>query len=209
MKTVISLLLVVSIFSTGCSQSKKKTEAEREVGGPCEGCEAVFEYGEKQLKDVDTLPDYTEPGPKLKITGTIFKADGRTPAPDVILYIYHTDQNGEYSTRGGETGWARRHGYIRGWIKTNSKGEYTFYTLRPAAYPGRKDPAHIHPVIKEPGVKPYWIDEFLFDDDPLLTEEHRQRLEQRGGNGILKTTSNNNMLVATRNIILGKNVPDY
>lgn len=210
MKSLVTIVLIASIFSNGCSQSSdKNTQSEREVGGACEGCEAIFEYGEKVLNDVDTLPDFAAPGPKLRITGRILKSDGRTPASNVILYIYHTDQNGEYSTKGGETGWATRHGYIRGWIRTNENGEYTFYTLRPAAYPGRRDPAHIHPVIKEPGFKPYWIDEFLFDDDPLLTKGHRDHLENRGGSGILNTSPENDMLVAKRDIILGKNVPGY
>ena len=91
------------------------------VGGPCEGCEAIFEYGDKKLTAVDTLPDFHDPGPRIKITGTIYKPDGKTPAKDVILYIYHTNQKGIYATKGDEKGWARRHGYIRGWIKTRSR----------------------------------------------------------------------------------------
>ncbi len=45
--------------------------------------------------------------------------------------------------------------------------------LKPAAYPGRTDPAHIHITIKEPDKSEYYIDDFLFDDDPLLIEHER------------------------------------
>ena len=45
----------------------------------------------------------------------------------------------------------RRHGYIRGWMKTNEKGQYRFYTLKPASYPNSTAVKHIHPTIKEPG----------------------------------------------------------
>ncbi len=145
----------------------------------------------------------------MVVAGTIYKVDGKTPAPGVVLYVYHTDQQGNYSKKGNETGWGKRHGYIRGWVKTNDKGQYKFYTLKPAAYPGRNIPAHIHPVIKEPGMNDYYIDEFLFDDDPFLTKEERKKQEGRGGNGILVLQKKDGMLYAQRDIILGKNVPDY
>jgi protocatechuate 3,4-dioxygenase beta subunit len=126
-----------------------------------------------------------------------------------VLYIYHTDQKGIYAKKGNEKGWAKRHGYIRGWIKTNEKGEYKFYTLVPASYPGGTNPKHIHPVIKEPGFSEYWIDEFVFDDDPVLPKEERTRPYPVGGGGVLKTEMKDGMLRATRNIILGLNVIDY
>lgn len=202
---IVSILICISAQLTLAQQTKEKI-----VGGGCEGCEAVYEYGNKKLTWYDTLPDFHEQGPKLLVTGTIFHKDKKTPAKGVILYIYHTDQTGEYSKKGNETGWGKRHGYIRGWIKTGADGRYKFYTLRPAAYPGRQNPEHIHPVIKEPGIKEYWIDEYLFDDDPILTQKERNNQQKRGGNGIVRTTHDKNgMQIAERNIILGLNIPDY
>jgi protocatechuate 3,4-dioxygenase, beta subunit len=206
-KTTIALVVVWITISTACCQNPKK---EREVGDGCEGCEAVLEYGKKKLSPVDTLPDFNDRGPKLEISGTIFQRDGKTPANDVILYIYHTDQTGEYPTKGNETGWGKRHGYIRGWIKTNADGKYKFYTLRPGAYPGRQNPEHIHPVIKEPGVKAYWIDEYLFEDDLILTAKEKDSQRGRGGKGIIRTKKDKNgTQIAYRDIILGLNVPGY
>jgi protocatechuate 3,4-dioxygenase beta subunit len=206
MKTIfIAVYISFAVCMTGCAQS-----SGRLVGGDCEGCEAIFEYGTKVLSRIDTLPDFSEEGPKLEITGTIYQHDGRTPAKNVILYIYHTDQKGLYATRGNESGWGKRHGYIRGWIKTGADGKYTFYTLKPAPYPGGGNPAHIHPVIKEEGIQEYWIDEYLFDDDPILTKEERLNQKQRGGSGIIKLTKNKHgMLVGKRDIVLGKNIPGY
>lgn len=205
MNKVVLIFFLAGTIPMACAQKN-----DRIVGDGCEGCEAVHEYGNKELTWTDTLPDFHEPGPRMEVSGTIFKKDGKTPAKDVILYIYHTDQRGEYSQKGNETGWGKRHGYIRGWIKTNADGKYKFYTLRPAAYPGRQNPEHIHPVIKEPGVKEYWIDEYLFDDDPILTSKERNSQPGRGGKGIIKTQKRNNgMQVAHRDIILGVNVPGY
>lgn len=180
------------------------------IGGGCEGCEAVFEYGSKKLTSIDTLPDFKDPGPKLEISGTIFQADGKTPAGNVILYIYHTDQKGVYPQKGNETGWAKRHGYLRGWIKTNADGKYKFYTLRPASYPNSRAPQHIHPVVKEPNRNEYYIDEYLFTDDPFLDEKERANQQKRGGSGIITLTKKQDgTWVGKRDIILGMNIPDY
>ena len=200
-------LFLYNVWITGCTQS---VNDEKVVGGPCEGCSAVHEYGSKKLSWFDTLPDYKDNGPKMEVSGTIYNRDGKTAAGNVVLYIYHTDQNGEYPTKGSETGWGKRHGFIRGWIKTDATGKYKFLTLRPGAYPGRQNPKHIHATIKEPGYGEYWIDEFLFDDDPILSPNERSLQKKRGGNGIIKLTKNpNGQLTAHRDIVLGLNIPDY
>lgn len=182
---------------------------EKLLGGPCEGCEAVFEYGNKILTPVDTLPDFNNPGPKLKVTGTIYRSDEKTPAANVILYIYHTNQKGIYETRGNKTGWGRRHGYIRGWIKTDKNGRYTFYTLKPGRYPNGKTPAHIHGILLEPDGNYYWIDSWHFKGDSLLDLSKEQKGKAYGGSGIVELKKEGNILIAYRNIILGKNVPGY
>lgn len=197
-----------------CSQEKGNKPDEKDVivSDGCEGCEGVYEseISFENLSHIDTLPDFNEAGPKLEISGVIFQPDGVTPAPNVVLYLYHTDQNGYYSSRGNETGWGKRHGYIRGWLKTNDNGEYKFYTLKPAPYPNAIFPAHIHPTIKEPGKIEYWIDDYVFDDDKLVDESYRKNAENRGGDGIVKLIKNENGTYSgKRDIILGKNIPNY
>lgn len=205
MKTIICSFACSLVLTTCFAQQKK-------VGGPCEGCEAIYEspVSFERLKAVDNLPDATWKEKKpLGINGIVYKADGKTPAPNVIIYLYHTDETGHYTTKGDEKGWAKRHGYIRGWLRTNEKGEYKFVTLRPVAYPDGSEPAHIHITIKEPGLNEYYIDDFLFDDDPLLTESRRKKLLNRGGSGIVKLIDVGNMYKASRNIYLGQNIPNY
>lgn len=176
------------------------------VGGPCEGCEAVFEYGSRTLSPVDTLPGFKTTTPRIKLTGTIYKQDGKTPAPGVILYIYHTNRKGVYPTRGDEKGWARRHGYIRGWIRTNADGMYTFYTFKPGSY--SNNPAHIHPIILEPGGRYYYIDEYRFRDDEKISNIE-QYIDNRGGSGIMELVDAGNLWIARRDIVLGRNVDGY
>jgi protocatechuate 3,4-dioxygenase beta subunit len=95
-------------------------------------------------------------------------------------------------------------------MKTDAQGRYQFKTIRPASYPNRQAPQHIHPIIKEPGTSLYWIDEYLFEDDPLLTSSERSRQEKRGGSGIIRLKKNEKgVWMGQRNIILGMNIPNY
>lgn len=208
-KSIIVLSLTLLLCS--CVNSQRRTEDNSMlVGGPCEGCEAIFEYGDQKLTATATLPDFEKEGIKLKVTGTIYQKDGITPAKDVILYLYQTNPEGIYATKGGETGWARRHGHIRGWVKTGNDGRYTFYTLKPGTYPSRTEPAHIHPTILEPNGKYYYLHDYYFEGDLLLTAKEISPKMPRGGNsGVLSLIKEGDIWVGKRDLILGKNIPDY
>lgn len=211
MKEILFLCFML-LLTAGCQaqENQEVRHSSNQVGGPCEGCEAIHEFGDKPLSPVDTLPGFRQPGATpLKVTGTVFQKDGKTPAAGVILYIYHTDQSGIYPTRGDETGWGKRHGYFRGWIRTGADGRYTFYTIRPGTYPSRSEPAHIHATVKEPDKNEYYLDDFLFEGDPLLSQEVRASRPDRGGSGIVSLREEDSLMVAERNIILGQNIPDY
>ncbi|WP_236648874.1 hypothetical protein [Spirosoma sp. 209] len=132
MKSRRLLLLLI------CLVARNVTGQTQRVGGPCEGCEAIHESPVPfdKLTSFLTMSDATWTGNKpLSINGTVYKADGKPPAPGVVLYVYHTDQTGRYVARQGARGWERRHGSLRGWMRTNEQGEYKFVTLRPAPYP--------------------------------------------------------------------------
>jgi protocatechuate 3,4-dioxygenase beta subunit len=206
-----SYIAVFLFFAfSSCSNSQTNKKENYRLLGSCEGCEAVFEYGSKQLTNTDTLPDFEKGEKKIKITGTIYQPDGKTPAPGVILYIYHTNQEGVYPPESSSTGWGRRHGYIRGWVKTGADGRYSFYSFWPAVYPSRDAPAHIHPTILEPDGKYYWINEILFEGDPLIPDRDRAEKNIRGGGrSILAMRKEGDLWIGERNIILGKNVPGY
>ncbi len=110
------------------------------------------------------------------------KQTEKTPAEGVIIYLYHTDATGHYPVKQDSKGWEKRHGYLRGWMRTNEKGEYKFATMRPVAYPGGTEPAHIHMIIKEPGINEYYIDDILFRMIPCsqsLKEKAYQQRRQR------------------------------
>lgn len=216
MKSKRSSVLLLFFFAIiGCTDNATNAQSQPaangpRVGGQCEGCEAMYENKTpfKDLSSELTMPGYTGKGPRLHVSGVVYKADGKTPAAGTILYFYHTDQGGIYP-EGNETGWGKRHGYIRGWLKTNERGGYTIKTLKPGAYPNRGAAAHIHCIVKEDNVNEYYIGDFLFADDPLLSESDKSSTTIPGGNGVLKPQQKNGILYAERDIFLGKNVTNY
>jgi protocatechuate 3,4-dioxygenase, beta subunit len=213
---ITTLVLLVVLLKSCQGQTKsnlptqKNTEIRKLVGGGCDGCELMYVGMPTNINATDTSAGWSEKGQKLLVTGTVYKLDGKTPAPDVIIYYWQTDNNGYYSPRNGMDEKAKRHGHIRGWVKTDENGKYALYTIKPAPYPNDNIPAHIHTSIKEPNIEnEYYIDEFIFDDDKLLTSEKRKALENRGGSGILRVLLKDNLQIAEHNIILGLNIPNY
>ena len=93
---------------------------------------------------------------------------------------------------------------------TNQSGEYSFRTVRPKAYPKRDTPQHIHLHVIEPNKGTYYIDDITFDDDPLLSQEYREKANCRGGCGISTPEKDTDgEWKVSRFIVLGRNIPNY
>lgn len=205
----LGFISLIVIILSSCVNSQNKQEASKIVGGPCEGCEAIYDYGDKKLSSTDTLSGFRILKPQIKISGIVYKKDGKTPAENIILYAYHTNDKGIYPSNNQSKGWEPRHGTLRGWVKTDSNGKYTFYTSRPASYPKTTIPQHIHFTVKEPDKNEYYIEDIYFEDDPNLTDNIRNKSNPRGGPGVVSLRDQRNIKEATRNIILGLNIPNY
>ncbi len=194
-----SLLMFVSLIS--CAQQQQQDYERLPF---CEGCEVLLESPQPldQLNSTDSLPGFEDALEKLHLSGIVYERDGNTPASGVIIYLYHTTEKGLYENSEKEQGMAGRHGRLKGWVRTGTDGRYDIFTMRPAPYPGGDAPAHIHLVVKQPGRVPYYIDDIVFDDDPLLTALQRQRLANRGGSGIVRLEGNGSQRSGKRNIYL-------
>ena len=133
-----------------------------------------------------TIVGPDEPGEPLTISGTVYAPDGRTPLEGITLWVYHTDATGHYSpsTGNGDNRNTRLHGVM----ETNREGRYEFRTIKPAPYPGRTNPAHIHAHLSGPGYPEYWIDSYLFEGDPFLSNEDRQNANKGNFSSTLKLT---------------------
>lgn len=169
----------------------------------CEGCEAVAERPPLTLSPTWSLAGLDEPGERMVLSGQVRTADGSQPAAGVIIYAHQTNAAGLYANGTNATEWSRRHGRLRGWVKTGSDGRYEFLTIKPAPYPNRTMPAHIHLFVGEPGRRPYYIDDVVFDGEFGVTSAYRRAQELRGGSGIVTLRRRTDgTLLAIRNIRL-------
>ena len=130
-----------------------------------------------QLSWRTTITRADEPGEPLVMSGTIYEADGVTPARGVLLYVYHTDAAGLYI----KPGQPRLPPRLRGWMRTGADGRYEFRTIKPASYPGTDNPAHIHPTLSRADYPEYWFDSYWFAGDPFITKKKLATLSGRGG----------------------------
>ena len=119
-----------------------------------------------------------EPGEPLLVSGRVVAADGATPLEGLTLYVHHTGARGLYSDADGNGQPPQPR--LKGRMTTDREGRYEFRTIKPASYPGRRNPAHIHASVSGRGMAERWIEDYLFDDDPLLTADVRARFEGRG-----------------------------
>jgi protocatechuate 3,4-dioxygenase beta subunit len=123
-----------------------------------------------------TLSNETDKGEPMEISGIVYQTDGRTPAPNTLVYLYHTDFEGYYG-RNGE----HKHGRYRSWMLTNKDGRYAFRTIKPAPYPEMKWAAHIHMTVTGLKQKEDWIDSILFEGDRLISQQERESAGRKGG----------------------------
>jgi protocatechuate 3,4-dioxygenase, beta subunit len=162
----------------------------------------IYDYSEHQLNNTDTIPDFAAKPDKLKITGTIYQSDGKTPAKDIVLFIFQPDEDGNYEMKRDDN--HKRYVHHRAWIKTDADGHYTFYTFMPGKYWRDKELKQIHRIIKEPGKPEYELSSFFFNDDPLLPDL-TLACRAKAVKSMLKLEKKGNMFVATKDIVLIEN----
>jgi protocatechuate 3,4-dioxygenase beta subunit len=221
MKQLNSIVLFVILVQllTSCNgqpNSGKQSEAaslpttQQIVGGGCEGCELMYAGMPGKILPEHTSTGWTAGKQKLILTGTVYQRDGKTPAPNVIVYYWHTNDKGLYSSSSETAKEAKEHGQLRGWVKSAEDGHYKIQTSRPAAYPNQDIPQHIHLSIKEPDINNGYFADLYFDDDPLyLKHKKKYGKTDRAGTELLRVVLDKDIEIAEHNIVLGLNIPNY
>jgi protocatechuate 3,4-dioxygenase beta subunit len=116
-----------------------------------------------QLTSCARIAPAAEPGTPLIIRGTIFKPDGRTPAPHVVVHAYHRDREGfDFGPNDRAlTTWR-----LQGWAQTDDSGRFEFRTVRPAPDHMGRDGAHVHFTVESRELGRQWAPTLYFSDDP-------------------------------------------
>lgn len=144
--------------------------------------ERAQELRPRTLTSHARLTPANEPGIPMVIRGRLVQRDGRSPAPGIIVFAYHTDHRGYYDEASkGPHSWR-----LKGWALTDPDGRFEFETIRPAPYPNRKTAAHVHVSIEGPRLQRRWVPGLLFDGDPLITAEERATSARAGQFGSIR-----------------------
>lgn len=179
-------------MACGNSGSKNQNETGK-ISGDSDICNTpdaplhcLFMNAPPDPDHIMIIADSTEAGTRMIIKGQILKKEDKAPYSDLIIYAYQTDSSGYYSKKGNETGVQKWQGHLYGYCKTDQEGKYEIITIRPGRYPGNKFPAHIHWAVKERDGNIFYLNDFVFSDDSLVTGDYLSRLNYKGDNGIIK-----------------------
>ena len=136
------------------------------------------------LSSVARIAPEAEPGTPLVVRGVVLDPAG-LPAPHVEVFAYHTDRTGLYAADGAAEPWR-----LKGWAVTDDHGRFEFRTIRPAPYPNRDIPAHIHATVSTRCCGHQFAD-LMFEDDPLATTAYRERFAAAGEYGLYGKVTRN------------------
>lgn len=121
--------------------------------------EATQKSQPRTLQSTARIAPLDEPGTPLTIRGRVVDEQGRA-IRDAVVFAYHTDRNGVYDHPDRPAHSWR----LRGWAKSDERGTFVFETIRPAPYPNRNVPAHVHfSVVRSNGLR-YLPDDLNFDE---------------------------------------------
>jgi protocatechuate 3,4-dioxygenase beta subunit len=158
---------------------------------PAAGCRLTpavgrqgYRSGAPLTNELTAPPSFQDLEKRLIISGQLLASDCRTPLPNILVEIWHTDPEGRYDRSDNF--------YLRGQFRTDAKGRYKFATLAPGHYRRGSEwqPVHINFRINHPAISPLYT-RLYFSDDPYLKNLPvsakslvSKLVEQPGPNGV-------------------------
>ena len=149
---LVPAALILTARRTSAAQKDPCVPTEADFLGP------MYEPGAPRRS---AIAGKDEPGERLRIRGTVFGPDCRTPLPKTLLDVWQADAKGNYHDAGEQY-------RLRGQILTDARGRYELDTVRPGGYGGR--PAHIHLTVSAPGHASLTT-QIYFRGDPQLDHD--------------------------------------
>ena len=154
----------------------------RQIAGATESSVLGPYYRESapDLKNGDSL-NATEEEERILVRGLVY-GENQTPISGAILDVWQTAPNGLYDVQDPN----QPDMNLRGKVRTDENGQYTFQPVIPTSYPIPTDgpvgkmlsglrwhpnrPAHIHFIVSAKGFKPVTTQVFI-DGDPYLESD--------------------------------------
>ena len=168
------LLVLITTLVTGASLA-----AQQDFAGMWENAQKLKPA---RVTSSKRIAPASEPGTPFLMRGTVLDTAGN-PAAGVAVFAYQTDGTGLYAQPGASDPWR-----LKGWAVTDAQGRFEFRTIRPAPYPNRPIPAHIH-LSFVTSCCGRQSSEVMFEDDPLATPDYRQRSRDVLWGAVTRTSS--------------------
>lgn len=200
-----ALVIFVTGVLSGIYACEKKVEEVKTMSSNADTCEGpdvspecCFIDFPSDAGNIMTIADDSEPGERIIIKGVLIEEDTKRPIAGAKIYAYHTDKNGYYPKNGDETGPRKWQGRLYGYCITDSEGRYEIHTIKPGSYPEGGAPAHIHWYIKIKNEPAFYLNDFVFSGDKLVTEDYLSRLRSPGDKGLIELKQEGEILVGYR-----------
>ena len=169
-------LLSVPLIAKGCSTSVESQTKDGHCGFTDSATEGPFFVSNS--RNSANINFTNLPGKEMKVTGAVFGGeDGKTRIAGARIEVWHCDKDGLYHPTGdGDISeYEASEIALRGHVITNTKGEYSFTSIEPGLYPGRR--RHIHYKIiaedhRELTTQSYWLSE---KDDRIARSDWTDR----------------------------------
>jgi protocatechuate 3,4-dioxygenase beta subunit len=130
--TAIRFATLATLFVTSATLAAQDTQYIRAV-------ERAQQQRPAALVSTARIAPPSEPGSPLVVRGRVLGLNG-APAANAVIFAYQTDRGGLYDKpENGPHSWR-----LRGWVRTDADGRFTFETIRPGSYPNSNNPPHVH-----------------------------------------------------------------
>jgi hydroxyquinol 1,2-dioxygenase len=173
---LLSDTLGLSQLVVAQSHSRDRRATEQTVFGP-------FHFPGPKLPSHGADLAQGMPGDHCYVTATVTDLEGKTLA-DAMVDVWHSDADGFYDVQ--DPNWTPETTKLRAIFRTDAKGQVSFRTVQPCAYPIPTDgpvgemltatkrhpmrPGHIHFLIESPGFDPL-ITHIFVDGDEYLDSD--------------------------------------
>ena len=141
--TRMRIATLITLLVTGVALAAQDTEYIRAI-------ERAQQQRPQTLSPTGRIASPEEPGTPLIVRGEVTGVNG-APAAGAVIFAYQTDRGGLYDRReNGPHSWR-----LRGWVRADASGRFTFETIRPGSYPNSNNPPHVHFTAFLPGGERY------------------------------------------------------
>jgi len=96
MRGILKFQIIIFFVIQFVSCTGQKNSASNSLSNDFENDPPIYYAMPEKIDEEDHSPAWKLNAQKLLIRGTVYQNDGKTPAPNVLIYYYQTNPEGRY-----------------------------------------------------------------------------------------------------------------